>query len=69
MLKPKEPDTWMFHPSESPKGMLFLSVDLPQLRRKGWVDTPEKFRKSLRSRYQSKMRAVRTFWSIVFHRN
>jgi hypothetical protein len=63
------PDTWMFHESEAPKGRVFQAADVPQLRRKGWVDTPAKFGKGIRSRYRRKLQAVRTFWSIVFSRN
>ena len=64
-----QPDVWMFHESEAPKGRVFPASEVPQLRRKGWVDTTEKFGKGIRSRYRRKLQAVRTFWSILFPRH
>jgi hypothetical protein len=62
----KPPDTWMFHESEAPKGRLVHADQVFRLKRKGWVDSPAKFGKSLRSRFKRTVLAVRTFWRIVF---
>jgi hypothetical protein len=35
----EQPDVWMFHESEAPQGRVFPASEVPQLRRKGWVDT------------------------------
>jgi hypothetical protein len=56
----------MFHESEAPKGRVFPASEVAQLRRKGWVDTPERFGKGIRARYRRKLQDVRTLWSIMF---
>jgi hypothetical protein len=33
----RQPDVWMFHGSEAPKGRVFPASEVPQLRRQGWT--------------------------------
>ena len=65
----RPPDTWMFHESEAPKGRVFQAEQVPQLKRKGWVDTPEKFGKDIRSRFRRRLESIRTLWDIMVSRN
>jgi hypothetical protein len=65
----EQPDVWMFHESEAPQGRVFPASEVPQLRRKGWVDNTDQFGKGIRSRYRRTLQAVRTFWSILFPRH
>ena len=66
--KAEQPDTWMFHETEAPKGRVFRASEVPALKRQGWVDTPAKFGKGIRARYRRNLQALRTLWSILFPR-
>ena len=49
-LEKQEEQTWLYHETEQPEGKIFKRYEVPALQKKGWVDTPDKFGKSLRSR-------------------
>ena len=37
----------LYHHSKAPDGKIFKTYEIPLLEKKGWVDTPNKFRKSI----------------------
>ena len=38
---------------------MFQAEQVPQLKRKGWVDTPEKFGKDICSRFRRRLESIR----------
>ena len=57
---------WMYHQLKCPKGKIFTFPEVPELRRKGWVDTPAKFVKGFRGKWYKLIIFSRTtlkqFW-------
>ncbi len=42
---------WMYHQLKCPKGKIFTSPEVPELKRKGWVDHPAKLGKGFRGKW------------------
>lgn len=42
---------WMYHQLKCPKGKIFTFSEVPELKRKGWVDRPAKIGKGFRGKW------------------
>ncbi len=49
----KDNRTYMYHQLKCPKGEIFTYSEVPNLERKGWVDTPAKFGTGFRGKWYS----------------
>lgn len=54
--------TYMYHEFEAPEGKVFPASEVPTLERAGWVDTPAKFGKGLRSKWLRASLILSSFW-------
>ena len=54
--------TCMYHEQEAPSGEVFPASKVPELERKGWVDSPAKFGKGFRGRSRRVIRTLLNFW-------
>lgn len=43
--------THMFHRRKAPDGKIFKTYEVPALEKKGWVDSPTKFKKDIRDKF------------------
>lgn len=49
----------MYHYRKSPEGNIFKTYEVPDLRNKGWVDSPNKFKKNIKLRIINKFKSIR----------
>lgn len=56
--------TCMYHEIKAPKGQHFKAHEVTSLEKKGWVDTPAKFRKGIRARARRPIKYLSQFWLL-----
>ena len=54
--------TCMYHEFKAPKGQTFKAYEVPTLEKQGWVDTPAKFGKSIKSKIKRTLNNLWHFW-------
>lgn len=52
----------MYHEVKAPKGIVVTAAEARKLYKKGWVDTPAKFGKGIRSKSRKTIKALSQFW-------
>lgn len=57
-----DPDTFVYHEVKAPSGVVVPASEARKLYKKGWVDTPAKFGKGIRSKSRRIIKALSRFW-------
>jgi hypothetical protein len=62
MNKENKPDTCVYHEVKAPQGIVVTATEAQKLYKKGWVDTPAKFGKGIRSKSRKIIKALSRLW-------
>ena len=54
--------TYMYHRRKAPEGKIFKAYEVPELEKKGWVDSPAKFKKGIKDKIIDIKNILFAFW-------
>lgn len=52
----------MYHRRKAPEGKVFKAYEMPVLEKKGWVDSPDKFKEGIKSKIK---RIIKAIWNFL----
>jgi len=58
----KNAPTYMYHRRKAPEGKIFKVYEVPALEKKGWVDSPAKFKEGIKDKFIKFNSILFDFW-------